>query len=70
MKTIHPQATQLTRQIAEGKKNPSICLDNRKPFRTKINLEKAHKARRGADGAYHSAAPLAYHPPFRDHRGA
>lgn len=66
MKTIHPSATQLTRQIATGAKNPTICLDNRKPYRTKQQLTWAVKARRGEDGAYHSAAQVTYHKPFRD----
>lgn len=59
-------ATKLTREIWEGKKNPSINMWNGKPFRTKRNkaLAREHATKR-ADGAWRVSladAPVSYHP--------
>lgn len=50
--------TQYTRQKLEGAREPKVCMDNRKPFRTKEQKAAAVRtARRGLDGVYR--APLA-----------
>lgn len=60
---MNAYSTQLTREIAEGAKNPSRNMHNAKPFRTKAQKAKAREtAHLCDDGAYRSSAPVSYHP--------
>ncbi|MCW2405068.1 hypothetical protein M2336_001697 [Sphingobium sp. B1D7B] len=62
MHDIFRYATKLTRDIFEGKANPSRNMHNRKPFRTKSQKAEARAtARKCADGAYRSSALRSYH---------
>lgn len=54
--------TQLTREIREGKANPSRNMHNRKPYRTARQKADARKdAVLCGDGAYRSDTPYCYH---------
>ena len=63
MADIYRYATKLTREIFEGKVNPSRNMHNRKPYRTRAQKAEARdKARRCGDGAWRSSAPVSWHP--------
>lgn len=63
---VSPFETQLTREIREGKANPSRNMTNGKPFRTKAQKHEARlKAYRSKDGSWRSTAPVSFHPPAR-----
>lgn len=55
--------TKLTREILEGKANPSRNPWNGKPYRTKAQKAEARsRASKRDDGAYRSLAPVSWHP--------
>lgn len=55
-------ATQLTRQIAEGRSNPERSMLNKKPYRTKSQKVTARdKARKDKDGTFRSNTPRSFH---------
>lgn len=63
MADIYRYATKLTREIFEGKKNPSRNMWNGKPYRTaKQKREARETAERCRDGAFRSPAPVSWHP--------
>lgn len=55
--------TKLTREILDGKPNPSRNMWNGKPYRTKAQRIAARRdAERCSDGAWRSPAPVSFHP--------
>jgi hypothetical protein len=61
----HRFGTKLTREILEGKPNPSRNMWNGKPYRTK-----AQKASARADARNHTTAPVSWHPVHRNNAAA
>jgi hypothetical protein len=58
-----PFMTKLTREILDGKANPSRNMWNGKPYRTRAQkIDARREARKCKDGAYRSAAPVSWHP--------
>jgi hypothetical protein len=59
---ISPYATQLTRDISRGSRNPERNMLNRKPYRTPSQKRTARTmAKKGEDGAFHSPSPFSMH---------
>lgn len=55
--------TKLTREILEGKANPSRNMWNGKPYRTKAQKAEARSdAEKCSDGAFRSNASVSWHP--------
>lgn len=63
MTTYSPYMTQLTREILDGKANPTRNMWNRKPFRTqRQKIAALGSAVKCNDGAWRSTAMVSIHP--------